>query len=617
MRRALALGLITAAWLCAGAEGRAATTRPLAWWQQRADEALVREWSGADRAPSLPARPRVGVKADASVNAAVHGGQPNGPLEIVIYQGLLDTVIEDDVDALAGVIGHELAHVLLGHYRTAARATRAAQERQDRVIGLTLSREDELRCDLLGMRLAARAGYDPNGLVRAFARARERVGDRGYWGSLAGDHPTFTERLAAIDTEQAELWQAALSFDVGVDLLGAGSYACATDCFHGALKQFPHSPQVLCNLGFALLMDYYRQLPPDYWRAHDIGQPVPVGYADFLPVPPRQSRSPDQLDALRRIWQEGMGYLSQARQVEPKYALALGNIGFGWLVAPDGPCPDKAREALAAIAPGSGPADIRWAISNDSALAARLAGHSDEARSLLRTIGAASAGATAPAVNLAGLLADSADPADRRKAIQQLEGLLPHLPALSAQWQYAYEKYSALCGELSATPLSLARLSPSGPRRTEAHLERGDARAFLGSTMQGLAHALGNPDAVIPVASLPQMPGDGASPPAITCWRYAATGLELTFFHGILVRAKLSAASDPAKWHAAISAEGKLLGAIRPGDPAVAVDRLLPPFDATVRLGDGRPYRYYAATHLAVLVEGGAVRSLALVGAGQ
>ena len=100
--------------------------------------------------------------------------------KIAVYSGILEQLQLSD-DEVAMVMGHEISHALREHAREQmgkSMATRGAVELTTSLFGiknggrlvadmgrqllsLRFGREDETEADLIGMELAARAGYDP------------------------------------------------------------------------------------------------------------------------------------------------------------------------------------------------------------------------------------------------------------------------------------------------------------------------------------------------------------------------------------------------------------------------------------------------------------------------
>jgi predicted Zn-dependent protease len=149
---------------------------------------------------------------------------PGGP--IFVNRGMLDAARNDG--EVAGVLAHELSHVVLRH--GTAQATKGqpfqfgalAGQILGSVVGgrtgaiiangsqigigtyfLKYSREYEREADLLGAQIMARAGYDPRDMAKMFQTIARRSGNGGpEWLS---DHPSPANRYEAINREAALL----------------------------------------------------------------------------------------------------------------------------------------------------------------------------------------------------------------------------------------------------------------------------------------------------------------------------------------------------------------------------------------------------------------------------
>jgi predicted Zn-dependent protease len=149
---------------------------------------------------------------------------PGGP--IFVNRGMLDAARNDG--EVAGVIAHELSHIVLRH--GTVQATKAqpfqfgalAGQILGSVIGgrtgavvaqgsqigigtyfMKYSREYEREADLLGAQIMARAGYDPRDMANMFQTIARRSGNGGpEWLS---DHPSPANRYEAIHREAAML----------------------------------------------------------------------------------------------------------------------------------------------------------------------------------------------------------------------------------------------------------------------------------------------------------------------------------------------------------------------------------------------------------------------------
>jgi len=161
--------------------------------------------------PDLPWR--FGVTDDPTINAfAAPGGY------ILVTRGLYE--ILDTEAQLAGVLGHEIGHVVKRHHiavmqktagisavaqlgQAAAQARGAArQDMLNKVIGTGaeifargLDKEAEFEADQIGAILAARAGYSPYGLVEVLHKLAARGASEESLALLFETHPHPNERL--------------------------------------------------------------------------------------------------------------------------------------------------------------------------------------------------------------------------------------------------------------------------------------------------------------------------------------------------------------------------------------------------------------------------------------
>jgi Zn-dependent protease with chaperone function len=165
---------------------------------------------------TLPNRVVVVLDSNPMPNAfVVPGGE-----RIVVTNGLLTLLPEDD--ALASVLGHEYAHIVLGH----AQAPNPAQRMAVGVAALGLlpvllpsdivrpgtsqqvvqamhkgfSRDQERDADRLGLQYVRAAGYDPRAALLVLDRLQEKVPVEGV-DQFFDLHPPYPERRALIEAE--------------------------------------------------------------------------------------------------------------------------------------------------------------------------------------------------------------------------------------------------------------------------------------------------------------------------------------------------------------------------------------------------------------------------------
>lgn len=136
--------------------------------------------------------------------------------KIIFYTGLIDSLKLTD-DEIAAVMGHEIAHALREHGREAmskAYGIEMAKQGAGALLGLgqdslaladtvanygmTLpnSRANENEADLIGLELAARAGYNPNAAITLWDKMSKA--SEGAPPEFMSTHPSSSSRTAAL-----------------------------------------------------------------------------------------------------------------------------------------------------------------------------------------------------------------------------------------------------------------------------------------------------------------------------------------------------------------------------------------------------------------------------------
>ena len=174
---------------------------------------------------------------------------PGGPM--FLHRGMIQAASTEG--EIAGVMAHELAHVVLRH--GTAQATKGQKFQLGALAGQVLgaviggragavvsqgsqiglgtyflkySREYEREADLLGAQMMARAGYDPREMARMFQTIEKQGGGGG--PEFLSDHPNPGNRVQSINRE-AEMLQ----------VQGRGTTG-ELPSIHARLNQMPQAP---------------------------------------------------------------------------------------------------------------------------------------------------------------------------------------------------------------------------------------------------------------------------------------------------------------------------------------------------------------------------------------
>jgi predicted Zn-dependent protease len=173
------------------------------------------------------------VLNDASVNAFA---LPGGPM--FVFTGLLKAV--DNEAQLAGVMAHEMSHVILRHgthEASKAQAVEMPAALLGAIVGrnsaagqlanlglglgansviLKFSRDAESDADALGVHIMAEAGYDPIELARFFSKLQESGGQgNSRLAQFLSDHPNPGNRERAIQDEAATVGRRNYGYSTG------------------------------------------------------------------------------------------------------------------------------------------------------------------------------------------------------------------------------------------------------------------------------------------------------------------------------------------------------------------------------------------------------------------
>jgi len=171
----------------------------------------------AARAPGYHFRYKFVVVDSPETNAfALPGGY------VFVNSGAIEAARNEG--ELAGVLAHEISHVVLRHgtnQASKAYVAKNATRLMDTVLGgakddvrrlahslglsgpgtlfVKFNRDAELQADVEGARLMAAAGYDPRDMASFFESLGEREGDAAKTSETSDDHPRPAQRAAAID----------------------------------------------------------------------------------------------------------------------------------------------------------------------------------------------------------------------------------------------------------------------------------------------------------------------------------------------------------------------------------------------------------------------------------
>ena len=420
-----------------------------------------------------------------------------------ISQGLLDQVVQGDSDRAALILGHELAHLVLGHVPCTQGEDATA------MVQLTLRREEEYAADAKGYELALQAGFSVRSGLIALQRLEE-ISNYSSFEALGTDHPSWADRLSRLDSDKAPVWRSMSAFSDGVYFLATENYDLAAECFDAVEKEFPQAADATANLGYARLMQYLDGMRAENLRSLGIGQ---LATGSFYVESAHLKRKIRGIDVA--LWNEAVRTLKRAEALDPELALVKANLGLAYLVKPTGSDPQQAVNYLETAASMlksdsvlSSQSDTAAnlavkAVVNNLAVAYLAAGSRDKGEELLASLWEVQGKAvdvqsllqlTAIYYNVGTMLAESSDASERAQAASILESYLRSAPSSSAWWSLAYAKYAQVCSAAQSgcvTEVQFKSNPPTIRREVAAVTLAGNKTVRLGESMDTVFGQIG------------------------------------------------------------------------------------------------------------------------------
>lgn len=550
------------------------------------------------------------IRVEESTDLRAFSEIENGRPSIVVTTELMKRVVAMDGDRAAFILGHELAHILLGHpLIDSAKAS---------VAGSVISREQEFTADRKGMELSLAANYSPQGERDVFKALVLVAGDSPI-EALSEDHPSISERAEFLDKNQQDLWRSMGTFADGSYLLAAEQYPLAVEAFQTVTSEFPQSYEGWNNLGYAHLMIYADKLRREDIEEMGLGQVIAGGYFRCPRSLAEQLRGKD-LEA----WNRAIDALKRAEELNASSALIEGNLGLAYAMSPS---PEKSQEVSRAPDFFRRALELTQASSNSDKLSqltfkinlavaySRLGKISDSRR--LLDSAAAERNSMAPddpdgrivdsALLFDTAFADITNPATASSSPDKVQIILGYLNREgheSPWWKIAYSAYAAMANRSGAQPSAEADF-----------IENPKYRRIMSMGIQGYTIRIGER-----LADAQKLLGDGVSFPEASanlhCIRYPASGIELLGTDRILAIILVDSKAPPIALRRVESGSSDISRKIQVGDNQAEFSTLLATNQNEYPLVEaGLSYRFLPDLGLAMRIDSrGVVQQLVIVG---
>lgn len=469
--------------------------------------------------PDVPWPPKfVYDGANREINAYA-GYDNDGVPTVWITAGIMDKIAQGNEEIVAYIIGHEMGHHLGKHV---GKADPDAVQRQE-----------ELEADKLGMEIVLKAGYSYRAVEEAMKAMKYKSGDYSTFESVASSHPSWTERLAALDLEKAFLWRSLAAFETGIYFLFYENFEAAEACFHNVLKEFPDCYEAYANLGYAQLMRYLDQLEDQDLKYFNVNQII-IGSFYKKPVSiENQVRGIDE-----DLWFKAIDNFKAALRINPNLSLVKSNLGIAYMFDPRKKSLGDAERAFAEsldemskdpnidpyitsiVYVNAGAVDVAL---NKSELALQKVNQAEQifkdASAKYTSASEIYSGFSMPSMsntvnyNLKSILntialnkilleykTKTTDAAYMKDAVAQLERYLMNNHKESIWWKLAYERYQDVCKSAGAIPKSVTQLDSKSKVNVKPvqSITIGDKILYIAITTKEASEILGDV-VVVPV----------------------------------------------------------------------------------------------------------------------
>ncbi|MBV6444262.1 MAG: M48 family metalloprotease [Ignavibacteriales bacterium] len=176
---------------------------------------------------------------------------------IYVHTGLFKS-LNNSIDQLAFVLGHELAHVLMRHPAKTDEFMKKNPNATEAQL-LQLSRDQEFEADKYAVLYTMRAGYSPLGGIEWFNYMTNTGAEYTPHTMNYVTHPNFTSRVVEVFKHIATYYEYARNFEFGLIYLNDGDYKNSIASFNKFLSAYPNFKEGYNNLAVAILSQKINQ----------------------------------------------------------------------------------------------------------------------------------------------------------------------------------------------------------------------------------------------------------------------------------------------------------------------------------------------------------------------